>query len=121
MDTPRSESQFGSLVVSLPCQHKGGQLIVPHPGHSVTFYWGTTDSSENANESIKWAAFYSDCEHEVLEVTEGHRITLTYNLYYAPGVGDLAGDSPVMDVKSLPLYMKVKEALDNPEFMPEGT
>lgn len=28
--TPRSESQFGSLVVSLPCRHEGGQLTVRH-------------------------------------------------------------------------------------------
>ena len=27
---------------------------------------------------IKWAAFYSDVEHEILPVTEGHRVTLTY-------------------------------------------
>ncbi|KAL6049189.1 Fe2OG dioxygenase domain-containing protein [Balamuthia mandrillaris] len=31
--------------------------------------------------SVKWAAFYADCEHEILPVTAGHRITLTYNLY----------------------------------------
>ena len=29
---------------------------------------------------IQWAAFYSDCLHEVLPVTEGYRITVTYNV-----------------------------------------
>ncbi|KAK4695497.1 hypothetical protein P7C71_g2267, partial [Lecanoromycetidae sp. Uapishka_2] len=37
-------------------------------------------SNEDA-DVISWAAFYSDCEHEVQEVESGHRITLTYNLY----------------------------------------
>jgi len=117
VDTPRSEAQFGSLVVSLPCHHEGGQLIVRHAGHSVTFDWG---SSKAKTDAIHWAAFYSDCQHEVFEITEGHRITLTYNLYYAPGVGDLAGHSPAMDVQKLPLYQKVQKALQDPFFMPKG-
>jgi len=37
--------------------------------------WSKNDSC------VSWAAFYSDVEHEVLEVANGHRITLTYNLY----------------------------------------
>jgi hypothetical protein len=72
---------------------------VRHAQHSHTFDWGT--NANGANESaIQWAAFYSDCEHEVLEVTQGYRITLTYNLYHAPGVGDLAGNSAALDMTS---------------------
>ncbi|ORY10099.1 hypothetical protein BCR34DRAFT_615377 [Clohesyomyces aquaticus] len=93
VDTPRSAEQFGSLVVSFPRDHQGGQAI---------------------------AEFYSDCEHEVLEVTEGHYITLTYNLYHTLGVGDLAVNSPVMDVKSLPMYEKVKAALAQSVLMENG-
>jgi hypothetical protein len=117
VDTPRSDTQFGSLVVSLPCYHEGGQLIVRHAEHAVTFDWG---ASNGGAESIQWAAFYSDCEHEVLEVTEGHRVTLTYNLYFTPGLGDLAGNCPVMEAKSLPLLKKVQEALAQPAFMQDG-
>ncbi|KAF2649770.1 hypothetical protein K491DRAFT_683553 [Lophiostoma macrostomum CBS 122681] len=119
VDTPRSGTQFGSLVVSLPCHHKGGQLVVRHAGHVMTFDWGITGSNSGLG-GIQWAAFYSDCEHEVLEVIEGYRITLTYNLYYSPGVGDLAGNSPAMDIKQLPLFNKVKAALDDPAFLAEG-
>lgn len=53
-------------------------------------------------------------------MTQGHRITLTYNLYHTVGNGELAGNSPVMDVTTLPLYRKVKEALAAPEFMSDG-
>jgi hypothetical protein len=30
-------------------------------------------------------AFFGDIEHEIAPVTSGHRITLTYNLYFDHG------------------------------------
>ncbi|KAI4950199.1 hypothetical protein J4E91_004855 [Alternaria rosae] len=92
IDTPRSEKQFGSLVVCLPCAHEGGQLVVRHKGHTTMFDW-----SGDVN-ATQWAAFYSDCKHEFLEVTAGHRITLTYNLFVRRGFGELAGHAEVLDV-----------------------
>jgi hypothetical protein len=83
----------------------------------MAFDWG---ASGQVDTSVQWAAFYSDCEHEVLEVTQGHRITLTYNLFYASGVGEVAGSGPVMSAESLPLYEKIQEALAQPDFMPDG-
>jgi hypothetical protein len=56
----------------------------------------------------------------VMEVTEGHRVTLSYNLYHVPGVGDLAGKNTAMDVSSLPLFSYVKEALEAHSFIPQG-
>jgi hypothetical protein len=111
--------QFGSLVISLPCSHKGGQLIVRHAQHSMTFDWGN-NPKETAKPAVQWAAFYSDCEHEVLEVTDGYRITLTYNLYYTPGVGTLAGHSDLVNMQSLPLFQYVRAALNEHSFMPDG-
>ncbi len=62
-----------------------------HAGHAVTFDWSTSTFPTNA---VHWAAFYSDCEHEVKELTAGHRVTLTYNLYHAPGgASDMATPS----------------------------
>lgn len=71
-------------------------------------------------ENIQWAAFYSDCEHEVLEVTSGHRITLTYNLYMRRGMGELTGHSKTLNAQHLPAYKEVESALASPEFMAEG-
>jgi len=93
---------------------------VRHGGHSTTFDWGASGSKGKVDTALQWAAFYSDCEHEVLEVTEGHRITLTYNLYFTPGIGNLAGNSTVMDIKQHPLFSKIKSALDDPGFMALG-
>lgn len=85
---------------------------------SVVFDWSTTDGSEPGE--IKWAAFYSDCEHEVHEVTSGHRVTLTYNLFLTRGVGHLAGASPALDSTQLPLYEGLQDALENPGFLRRG-
>ncbi|EME83948.1 uncharacterized protein MYCFIDRAFT_152230 [Pseudocercospora fijiensis CIRAD86] len=78
VDTPRSEEQLGSLVVSLPVAHDGGQLAVRNAGQELIFDWS---QKSGAPAYIERAAFYSDCEHEVYEVTSGHRVTLTYNLF----------------------------------------
>jgi len=92
---------------------------VRHADHSITYDWGPSSSSDGTN-AIRWAAFYSDCEHEVREVSKGHRVTLTYNLHYAPGVGDLAGYAPAMQATALPLYRKVESVLADPAFMRRG-
>lgn len=119
VDTPRSNDQIGSLVVCLPSVHQGGQLEVRHQGRSMKFDWSMQDT---ARPEIQWAAFYSDCEHEVMEVTSGHRITLTYNLYArnasskdAPQAG-----SGLMDPTQLPLYRILHSLLLQENFMPDG-
>ena len=114
LDTPRSDLHFGSLVVCLPSAHDGGQLLVRHQGHTTTFNW-STDSS-----NIQWAAFYSDCEHEVSQVTSGHRITLTYNLFLRRGLGEMVGSISTLNITQLPVYKEVKAALANSQFFPEG-
>lgn len=117
VDTPRGDGQFGSLVVCLPSAHSGGELLVRHEGTTVQFDWSTANVSSNC---IRWAAFYSDCEHEVLEVTSGHRLTLTYNLYIREHKGGVFGRTLTMSPEQLPLYGIVKDLLDQPGFLREG-
>lgn len=85
VDTPRGMTQFGSLVVCLPHEHKSGNLVVRHGSQNMDFDF----ASQSHVPVVQWAAFYSNCEHEVLEVESGHRITLTYNLYARLGAGQL--------------------------------
>ncbi|EPE06419.1 2og-fe oxygenase family protein [Ophiostoma piceae UAMH 11346] len=123
VDTPRSEQQFGSLVICLPTPHAGGALVVRHDGLTIRHDWGAGTSlneGDAAPPALQWAAFYSDCEHEVLEVTAGHRVTLTYNLYSVPQRLQVAGKTEIMDVARLPLYDAVSSTLQNPLFLPEG-
>ena len=68
---------FATLIVQLPVAggHAGGGLLVRHAGkqHAVDF-------SAGAESSIRFAAFYADCEHELTPVREGRRLVLAYNL-----------------------------------------
>jgi hypothetical protein len=95
-DTPRSADMFGTLVVCLPSPHAGGELVLRHgtssdASHTVDWSFdkpaaGTNVKKQSSGDihqqlgSLQWAAFYSDTEHEVMPVTEGYRVTLTYNL-----------------------------------------
>ena len=77
-DTPRSKEMFGSLVLCLPSPFTGGQLAIKHKSGQHVYDWGANSSDSN---TVQWAAFYSDCTHEILPVTDGTRLTVTYNLY----------------------------------------
>ncbi|HEX3492700.1 MAG TPA: 2OG-Fe(II) oxygenase [Streptosporangiaceae bacterium] len=71
-DSEKNDSMIGTLVVTVPSSYKGGELVVGHNGE-VKAYHGS-------RAALSLVAFYADCRHEVLEVTSGYRITLTYNL-----------------------------------------
>jgi len=96
----------------------GGQLRVAHKDAERIFDLG---SKEDYRPSIHWAAFYSDCEHEVLPVTSGHRVTLTYQLYVFEHLSGLMHPKfPTTDPKLYPLYQSIKEMLSSPIFMKNG-
>ncbi|KAM5536282.1 hypothetical protein V8D89_010059 [Ganoderma adspersum] len=94
VDTPRSELMFGSLVIVFPTPHEGGAIKLRAPEHGegegeTRSEWTFDSSALLAQQpedrpSIAYVAFFSDVEHEVMPVTSGHRVTITYNLYYAP-------------------------------------
>ncbi|KAI9328506.1 hypothetical protein BDR26DRAFT_873800 [Obelidium mucronatum] len=134
-DTPRATSMFGSLVVCLPLEHAGGDLVVRHKGKTVVFDWGNRiqqdlqqqqqqknaeTGGELAPPSIHWAAFFSDCEHEILPVQSGLRVTITYNLHLVETkVDDVI--CPPVDSNSLgPFHTLLAESLKDPSFMPKG-
>ncbi|KUI63440.1 Endo-1,4-beta-xylanase C [Cytospora mali] len=109
----RHWNQFGLLVVCLPVLHKGGELTVRHNtirsledrDRERIYDWGPSSSTH-----IQWAALYSGDEYEVSEVTEGHRITLTYNLFWVsfdPEPDQWGSISE--DIESLPWAVKLKE------------
>lgn len=87
-----------------------------HKNHSTLFDW----SNDCNTNTIKWAAFYSDCEHEVQEVTSGHRITITYNLYVSQRVGGGLRRNPIADPSSYSLFERVKGMLEQEDFMVDG-
>lgn len=71
-DTEKTDEMIGTLVVTLPSSYAGGELMIGR-GEGWKAYRGSRDS-------LSLAAFYADCQHEVLKLKSGYRITLTYNL-----------------------------------------
>ena len=104
---------FGSLVVCLPTQFTGGELIVRRRKEEIKYDWSSTAS--DTSSTLHWAAFFSDVEHEVLPVSEGYRVTLTYNLSYQSKASD-----STFDVKTCTFYEILQTALSNPVFMRDG-
>ena len=78
-DSEKIKGMFATLVVCLPSRHEGGALIVEHDGQTRRFDFGGPDSEFKT----QYAAFYTDCQHEITPVTAGYRVCLVYNLAIA--------------------------------------
>jgi hypothetical protein len=66
---------FATMVLVMPSDHRGGELVVKHLGREVVIDPRPAEPSE-----IGFAAFYADCVHEVRPVETGYRLVLVYNL-----------------------------------------
>ncbi|KAI0747534.1 hypothetical protein C8Q74DRAFT_1452974 [Fomes fomentarius] len=137
VDTPRSELQFGSLVIVFPTAHEGGALKIRYaqdpeeeeleePDERAEW---TFDSSSLlaacTRPSIAYVAFFSDVEHEVLPVLSGYRITITYNLYWATSSSsetstNLATIVHPISTTEVSLRETMSALLDDPTFFPDG-
>ncbi|KIW76776.1 hypothetical protein Z517_09220 [Fonsecaea pedrosoi CBS 271.37] len=127
IEIPGAENQFGSLVLFLPSEYEGGQLTVNHAGSSTKYDCDKTRNSQ----ALHWAAFLSDCEHEISGVTNGHCVIVTYNLYHHQRIAFVPGGekdplqglglkpAPV-DFTSLAPYNILQDLLRNPKWMPNG-
>ena len=69
---------FGTLVIQLPSNYTGGQLIVYHQSKNKKFDF----SGHLGCCNFHYAAFYADCQHEIKPVTSGYRLCLVYNLVH---------------------------------------
>ena len=114
---------FGSLVVVFPTPHEGGTLFLRHHGHEWMFDSATAFEALD-QPTIGYVAFFSDIEHEVTPVISGHRITLTYNLYFDDddGLDDVVSKHliPAQVPNQVGFREAFKVLLENPEFMADG-
>ena len=77
--------------------------------------------ASQSSPSLAYVAFYSDIEHEVLKVTSGRRVTVTYNLYLV----DLSSEHKRPAATAIPrnalnLQNTLRELLKSSEFLPRG-
>jgi hypothetical protein len=118
---------FGSLVVVFPTPHEGGALLLRHRGQEWTFDSAAVLSVASP-PSIAYAAFFSDIEHEVLPVTSGHRVTLTYNLYFDGDehtsakklVLEPSSESELQEANKEKFSLAFEALLGHPEFLSKG-
>ena len=87
-DTEKTDGMVATLVISLPVPGAGGELVIRHQGRETVVDMRTDEPSE-----LVYAAFYADCEHEILPVTDGHRVCLVYILMLREG-SDTALEAP---------------------------
>ena len=77
-DGEKLDRMVATLVIALPSEHKGGELVVRHEGREET-----VEFSPQSRFHSQFAAFYADCEHEVRPIKSGFRLALVYNLTLA--------------------------------------
>ena len=128
VNTLQRETTFGLLVVVFPTPHEGGALVLREDGHEWIFDSGQAlASAAEGQPSIGYTAFYSDVDHiEVAPVTSGHRISLTYNLYFDNGGPAFASDTisrrltrPQVGNEGT-FHEAFTALLENPEFLADG-
>ncbi len=92
-DTEKTRGMVGTLVISLPTEGAGGELVVRHHDREEIVDLSVTDPGE-----LVFAAFYADCAHRTEPVRGGHRVSLIYNVVALPEKGKLPRLAP--DVSS---------------------
>jgi len=75
----------GSLVVALPTRHEGGQFVLRRrreDSEPQEWTFDFADAFATATEPLVcFVAFFGHVQHEVLPVTSGYQVALTYGLY----------------------------------------
>jgi hypothetical protein len=117
---------FGSLVIVFPTPHEGGALLLRYCGHEWVLEFGQRLAAAH-EPSIGYVAFLNDIEHEVAQVISGHRVTLTYNLYFGDGGRTVSSGGAAKEHLSLSPAVNenafretLQALLENPEFLPDG-
>jgi hypothetical protein len=55
-DSEKDDTMIGTLVVSLPSSHTGGELVIEHNGKTVAY--------QASAYKVSVAAFHADCRHD---------------------------------------------------------
>jgi 2OG-Fe(II) oxygenase superfamily len=121
VDTPRDGSMVATLVIVLPTEHKGGDLLLL--GEKP---W-TFESSKLVSRAesggiprLAFVGFYSDVEHEVTPVDSGYRVTVTYNLYASQRTASISPQLHLATPEEKILHNSLRGLLSQPAVLPNG-
>ena len=89
--TEKISGMFGTLVISLPSEHDGGDIVLKHCGMQKVL--------KTSNAPYSYACWYSDVTHEILPVMSGYRWVLTFNL--APRSSEMQEERPTAGLQQL--------------------
>lgn len=78
VDSQYTTNQFGTLSISLPYPHTGGELVI---GEKTIDFSSDTEKSQAPPDCLRYAAWHSDVLHHIKPVTSGYRIVLVYLLH----------------------------------------
>ncbi|KAK7687692.1 hypothetical protein QCA50_008908 [Cerrena zonata] len=117
VDTPRGEDMFGSLVIVFPTPHEGGGFVLRDKNKEWTID-AASEMKSMSGPCITYIAFYGDVEHEVLPITAGYRVTITYNLYFDSK--PIPPYSKISDDSFQQLWVAFEEMLADPFILPDG-
>ncbi|WP_194924822.1 2OG-Fe(II) oxygenase [Catenulispora pinisilvae] len=92
-DSEKHDAMVGTLAVTLPSRHSGGELVITQGGRSQT--------CSGSASRLALCAFYADCRHEVRPVKSGYRIAVTFNLLLDGGAPRASGADLVNEAARL--------------------
>lgn len=107
LSTEKIPGMFGTLVICLPSPHEGGHVVTKHRGVSKTFM------TDDTPQSYIW--WFSDVSHEVLPVTSGYRVVLTYNLAIDPSRAISRPSAALAHNEAKPLRRALRRWLAQPK------
>lgn len=108
-DSEKEKGMFGTLIISLPSIHKGGELIIEFGNEREIVCF------ENKYD-INFTAFYADCDHEIKPLLSGYRMCIVYNLIQHKTGKIIQPPSIYKDAEKLSQLFTQKDVKN--EFMP---
>jgi hypothetical protein len=107
-------------VIIYPTAYEGGELVLRQEHREWTFDAKSLTASQ-PSPSLSWVAFSSEVEREMLKVTSGRRVTVTYNLHLTdPASGPGASELTINSESASDFQTQFRSLLESPEFLPEG-
>jgi hypothetical protein len=118
-DTPKSGDHVGTLLVVLPTNFTGGDLVVKNKDKEETMNWAeklSSSSSDTGSLGVRWAFIgAADTEYSIRPIDSGLQLILSY---------DIIAPKPWMESSSASLdsaaMARLQQCLSNPKFLPEG-